>query len=255
MVHRLPVVALPVPPVSVLPATRAPLLPIHPLSGARRHGPSTLNRPPHTSTSDGRRRSRPSSNKRPPETPSATRRGRWPLHEVIQIHMHTGLVSASKLSLHLSLVSDDLPRSCTPLSLSFPASARIEACQGAAIHSPHLVVSCWVSNSAWDIISRPPLLVSPAGLSQSFSPRAPRPASSRPVSYRFSSFPLFPRIFPRFPCRSSLSPVSHFSLLLVAGQPSRLIRNIASPPTSFTPASTIQARPCWTSGRPLWSST
>ena len=111
-----PVVALPVPPESVLPATD-PLLPVPPCPAPDAMVPQLLTAL-CTCTSDGRRRSRPSSNKRPPETPSATRRGRWPLHEVIQIHMHTGLVSASKLSLHLSLVSDDLPRSCTPLSLS-----------------------------------------------------------------------------------------------------------------------------------------
>lgn len=90
-------------------APRRTLLPIHPpQSGARHHGPSSLNRPLHHARflqRDGQLCSRPSSNKRPPETPSAINRGRWPLHEVIQIHMLRFIKQALSAALPLFQIS------------------------------------------------------------------------------------------------------------------------------------------------------
>lgn len=112
-------------------------------------------------------------NKRHPETLPATSRGRWSLHEVVQIHL---------LGFIKQLLSTALPL----FHICYPGPAHLArflaGCPDRGLPrrpSTHLI-SLFLPGSPSQpghIISRPPLLLSPAGLSQSFCPRAPRPAA------------------------------------------------------------------------------
>jgi hypothetical protein len=136
------------------------------------HGPcpSSINRPPGTSTRDGRLHSRPSSNRRQPEThqPLAEAAGRS-----MRSFKNTCSVSSSNLSLQLylyTLVSDLLPRSCIQ-SLLYCHSQYLGT--SAQILDPQrrpwtdLISLLFLPRSPsqpGDTISRPPLLLFPAGL-------------------------------------------------------------------------------------------
>ncbi|KAL2169457.1 hypothetical protein VTG60DRAFT_6001 [Thermothelomyces hinnuleus] len=146
----------------------------------------------------------------------ATNRGRWSLHEVVQIHL-LSFTKAGSLS-SSTLVSDLLPPG--PVHFNFPDPAADPDPQGQPSTHLILVVSTRVSISApryYKSTASPPSL-RPA-LSQSPSPRALRPTAPRPTLLSSLLLASFLLLFQATRIRSDLH------LPVVAGQPFHLEQN------------------------------